>query len=239
MSTLVLIRHGQASLAAADYDVLSPIGVQQAAALGRHLAARREGFDHLITGPLRRQVDTMAHLRSAAADAGHPLPEAIVDEALAEYPALEILARFTADAAARDPEIAALQRAFAAVQGDRRAYARAFDRLFQAMMRRWLAGDFDGQGIEGYDEFQARIDGSLARILERAGRGARIAVVTSAGPIGAAMRRALNLAPWDGLRASFVVANTGLTELWTRPEELTLTSFNGLPHLDSSLVTYR
>ncbi|MEC8667907.1 MAG: histidine phosphatase family protein, partial [Pseudomonadota bacterium] len=34
MPTLYLIRHGQASFGADDYDVLSPIGHEQARALG-------------------------------------------------------------------------------------------------------------------------------------------------------------------------------------------------------------
>ncbi|MCF8967887.1 histidine phosphatase family protein, partial [Pseudomonas carnis] len=38
MGSIYLIRHGQASFGADDYDVLSPIGVEQAQVLGRHLA---------------------------------------------------------------------------------------------------------------------------------------------------------------------------------------------------------
>lgn len=239
MSTLVLIRHGQASLASADYDVLSPTGVLQSQALGRHLAARGDAFDRLFTGPLRRHVDTAAHLRAAAADGGLALPEPEPAADFDEFPALEILARCVATTGERDPEVARLSAAMTSARGDAREFPRAFDRLFQAMMRHWLAGAFDGLGIEPYADFQARIERGLEAVLRAAGRGARIAVVTSAGPVGAALRRALHLQPWDGMRAAFVVANTAMSELWARPGELTLSSFNGVPHLERALVTMR
>ena len=38
MGQILLVRHGQASWGAADYDVLSPLGERQAAALGACLA---------------------------------------------------------------------------------------------------------------------------------------------------------------------------------------------------------
>ena len=41
------------------------------------------------------------------------------------------------------------------------------------------------------------------------------------------------------MRAAFVVANTAMSELWARPGELTLSSFNCVPHLEPALVTMR
>jgi hypothetical protein len=42
------------------------------------------------------------------------------------------------------------------------------------------------------------------------------------------------------MRATFVVHNASITELKHRPGELTLTAFNGVPHLDDpALVTLR
>ena len=238
MSTLVLIRHGQASLTAADYDVLSPTGIEQSRRLGGYLAAMGRGFDRIYSGPLRRQIDTARHLREAAAAAGLALPEVIVEPDLDEMPALAI-PRERAPELAGDPSIAAHLEAIAAAGDDRLAYHRAFEPLFQAMMRRWLAGEFDAQ-VEPHAAFQARVEAAIERALAAAGKGARVAMITSAGPVGAAVRRAYALAPWDGMRATFVVANASLTELKHRPGELTLTAFNALPHLhDPALVTLR
>jgi hypothetical protein len=48
VGNLYLIRHGQASFGAADYDVLSPVGERQSLALGEHLP------NWAAPGPLRR-----------------------------------------------------------------------------------------------------------------------------------------------------------------------------------------
>jgi broad specificity phosphatase PhoE len=50
MGHLYLVRHGQASLGAADYDQLSPLGQQQSLRLGEHWQAQGLRFDAVITG---------------------------------------------------------------------------------------------------------------------------------------------------------------------------------------------
>ncbi|HEX5739103.1 MAG TPA: phosphoglycerate mutase family protein, partial [Hydrogenophaga sp.] len=58
MGTLYLVRHGQASFGAEDYDQLSERGRQQSVQLGRYWAARGLVFDAVITGTLRRHEQT-------------------------------------------------------------------------------------------------------------------------------------------------------------------------------------
>ena len=58
MPTLYLVRHGQASFGAANYDQLSPLGVQQCQQLGRYWAAKGRRFARVITGTLQRQVQS-------------------------------------------------------------------------------------------------------------------------------------------------------------------------------------
>ncbi len=84
MAQLLLIRHGQASYGEPDYDRLSAKGVEQARALGKHLAGAK--LDALFVGPLRRQIETAA----IAVDEGK-LPHATPVVELAEYPAFEIV----------------------------------------------------------------------------------------------------------------------------------------------------
>lgn len=91
MPTVLLIRHAQASFGAADYDVLSATGDRQAEILAA--ALRRRGYEpsRVVTGSMRRQVDT------AAALAG-PAPE--VDERWNEYDPNDVLIHHS-DTAAR------------------------------------------------------------------------------------------------------------------------------------------
>ena len=61
MGTITLVRHGQANSSAKteeDYDRLSPLGHQQAAWLGDWLAQGGEGFDLVLSGSLRRHIET-------------------------------------------------------------------------------------------------------------------------------------------------------------------------------------
>ena len=59
MGTLYLVRHGQASFGADDYDVLSPRGHEQAVRLGEYWRGRGMAFDAVMTGTLRRHTETL------------------------------------------------------------------------------------------------------------------------------------------------------------------------------------
>lgn len=58
MAELHLIRHGQASFEAADYDCLFEVGVQQSRWLGTHLTEQGRQFGRLYTGSLQRHHQT-------------------------------------------------------------------------------------------------------------------------------------------------------------------------------------
>ena len=60
MGTLYLVRHGQASLGAEDYDHLSPLGQQQSVRLGEYFRQKGLHFETVLTGTLCRQVQTYA-----------------------------------------------------------------------------------------------------------------------------------------------------------------------------------
>ena len=85
MAVVLLVRHGQASFGAADYDVLSEVGHEQAAAVGRELARRELRDPLLVCGTLRRQRETAA---------GLGLGPARVDGRWDEYDHLGLLGRY-------------------------------------------------------------------------------------------------------------------------------------------------
>ncbi len=58
MGTLYLVRHGQASFGADDYDQLSPLGRRQSVRLGEYWRERGMTFDAVITGTLKRHRQT-------------------------------------------------------------------------------------------------------------------------------------------------------------------------------------
>ncbi|PTT61728.1 histidine phosphatase family protein, partial [Pseudomonas sp. HMWF007] len=87
MGSIYLIRHGQASFGADDYDVLSPIGVRQAEILGQHLAELGVRFDRCLAGDLRRQQHTATSALEQFAANGLPVPTLETDSAFNEFDA--------------------------------------------------------------------------------------------------------------------------------------------------------
>ena len=152
MATLVLVRHGQASYGQADYDRLSPRGEQQARTLGPHLAAMK--LDALFVGPLRRQQQTAAFAREAAA-----LPEPTTLPELAEYPAFELVTRLLPKLVAEDPTFAALP-----ANPTRELADRAFKRILHA----WARDEWQLEGVERVTDFSTRVRTGLERAMRRA-----------------------------------------------------------------------
>lgn len=85
MAVVLLVRHGQASFGADDYDVLSDVGHEQAGVVGTELARRGLRDPLLVCGTLRRQRGT--------AD-GLGLGEPAVDGRWDEYDHLGLLERY-------------------------------------------------------------------------------------------------------------------------------------------------
>ncbi|MEQ1831310.1 MAG: phosphoglycerate mutase family protein, partial [Pirellula sp.] len=85
MSSMTLIRHGQASFFAADYDRLSSLGEEQSRSLGRYWADRGCRFDQVYAGPRLRQQQTAQLIGESFRQAGIDWPDPIVLSELDEY----------------------------------------------------------------------------------------------------------------------------------------------------------
>ena len=180
-----MIRHGQASYGAADYDNLSPLGEKQAHALGVATSSESYGLDELdavYSGPLRRQRDTRTLMLAAARD---PIEDGGVLDEFAEYPAFELLAATLPALIAEEPAMAPLR------EGPMNPML--LDRAFWMLLGRWSRGELRPEGIESVDDFVARIRRGLTRVFAaHVGSGQRVAIVTSGGPISIAVMLALS-----------------------------------------------
>ena len=58
MPVIYLIRHGQASFGAENYDALSDHGWEQSRVLGRHLREQNLGVPRVLCGAMRRHRET-------------------------------------------------------------------------------------------------------------------------------------------------------------------------------------
>eukprot|EP01041_Mallomonas_annulata_P036707 gene36707-59856_t len=66
MGNLYLVRHGQASFGAADYDNLSELGHRQSVRLGEYFAHKGLQFEAVMVGTLRRHAQTWAGIAKGA-----------------------------------------------------------------------------------------------------------------------------------------------------------------------------
>jgi broad specificity phosphatase PhoE len=215
-----MIRHGQASFGADDYDVLSERGVRQAEILGQHLAQLDVRFDRAVAGSLLRQQHTGKSALAQLQAAGIATPELDTDEAFNEF-----------DADALDTlRNAANNRA-------------EFQRLFALLIGRWISGEHPKPGLQSWQEFVEQVEGGLARILERASSKDNIAVFTSGGTITAMLHLITAIPAAQAFELNWQIVNTSLNRFKFRGREVALASFNSHAHLEllkaPELITFR
>ncbi len=215
MGTLVLVRHGQASFGAADYDRLSPLGERQCRRLGEHLRARGMRFEAAFSGTLRRQIDSLDAI--AAGLGGLPPPVRL--PALDEYdPEALVRARFPDPPPPDDP-------------ADARAAFRHQFRLLREALAAWMVGRTAPQGMPSHAEFVAGVAAALQRAREQ--HAGDVLMVSSGGPIAAAVALVLGLAPPAAIELNLRIRNSAVTELAATRSGHVLLSFNGIAHLET------
>jgi broad specificity phosphatase PhoE len=224
-----MVRHGQASFGAADYDQLSDLGGEQGRALGRWWQDRKFAVDAVYQGPRRRHRQTA----SACGETFSGLAPARAAPGLDEYPAFELLKR-VGPLLADDPEVSVLLKGLQSGDGP------ATQKLIQVVTRRWALGELDVPGIETWSEFRGRVEREVERMLAAHGGGSQTVVAhTSAGPVSAAVGRALGLDDERTLALSWNLYNGSTTTFLFTQGRFTLSEFNVTAHLDTSQITYR
>lgn len=227
MGVVLLVRHGQASFGADDYDVLSPAGWEQGRLLGAWLAGRGVAPTALARGGMRRHRET---LEAVLETSGWDGTDVLVDDAWDEFDHLGVVASH--------PEV----RAAGTALGDRKA----FQRVFEEATARWSAGE--GEYDEPWTGFVERVRGALDRVSALAGSGQTVVVVTSGGVIGVVAAYLADPADEDPAalarrwaRLNAVTVNSSVTRLVVGSTGARVLTFNEHAHLEGGpgLLTYR
>ena len=120
---------------------------------------------------------------------------------------------------------------------------RAFERVFEKVITRWISGDHDRPGVTTWNEFRERVHSGIRKVMEENGRRKKIIVFTSGGPVSAAVNMTLGISAKHAMRIAGLVVNTAITTLLYNDERISLSSFNTFSHLvlrnGGDLVTYR
>jgi len=239
MSSLLVVRHGQARLFTEDYDRLSELGVSQAEALARHWLERGLQPDAVWCGSLLRQQQTAEAVgRVYTGDDCH-WPEHGELEGFNEYPAEAIMQTLLPVLRQRREDIEAMAAAFEASQ-DRADRYRYLHRLLEAVIACWVAGDYeDGLLPIGWDTFSNGVRTAFRRVIESTGSGATVAVFTSGGPIGISVQTALDAPDIKAAELNWRVHNCSVTRYTFSAARISLDSFNDISHLPVEMHTYR
>ena len=236
MGSIYLIRHGQASFGADNYDVLSPLGERQAQVVGQHLVDLGLSFDRCIAGDLLRQQDTARHAMNQFSAAGLSAPTLEKDAAFNEFDAFAVLSALVPGLLPDEPEALTTLSNVAANPLE-------FQRIFELIIERWLSGTWDPPGLETWLGFVERVQGGLNSLLDLAKGQQNIVVFTSAGTITALVHILTRIPATDAFKLGWQIVNTSLSQLKFHGREVTLASFNSHVHLQllktPSLITYR
>jgi broad specificity phosphatase PhoE len=211
MGTLYLVRHGQASFGAEDYDRLSDLGRRQCAQLGSWMKGRGLVFEAVLRGSLRR------HRESLEALAGElpGLPEAL------EWPGLN---EYDSEAVVRSVHAGELPR-----PDNAEAYRLHF-RLLREGLTRWMAGQVQPEGMPSWEGFLQGVTRALDHV--RTQHQGDVLLVSSGGPIATAVAHVLDAPPATAIELNLRIRNSALTEFAYTPKRHMLVTYNTLPHLD-------
>jgi broad specificity phosphatase PhoE len=232
MSVIYLIRHGQASFGTAHYDQLSALGREQSALLGSYFAALGEPIHGIYSGTLERQRETAQLVAAALAPHAPPLS---VEPAFDEYESESILRAF----AASQTQAQLAEAGWPGLHTDRRRFQFFLERAARA----WVDAQIVAEGLLPWRDFHGRIIVAIEKIMRAEGRGKTLIVSTSGGVIGTIVAHVLGLANHIGIELNWAVHNASITRLIYSADKVSLSMFNGLPHLDQDgrrpLITYR
>lgn len=239
MSEILLIRHGQGSFGQGDYDNLSEKGFYQSQLLAEYLSNYRfknKNIDAIYCGTLKRQQQTAETIIKYFEKKGFQLPELKIDNRLNEYDSIHIIKTIFPILLNDEPS---LEEEIKQIYNDKKA----FQRVFEKVMRYWVKTHETYEGIESYSDVKLRVRSFINDIIQENGRGKNIVIVSSGGIIGAIVQLALGFDDETTMRITWQIVNTSMTHLRYNEKELILASFNFFPHIElanePSLKTYR
>jgi len=214
MSELYLIRHGQASFGAKNYDKLSELGMQQAKWLGEYFQQREIAFSRLWLGDLVRHQETAEGICSAL-----PLaPEKVTQASLNEFDFQNIASAYL--------------RLFPHEKPAVDAKPAEFYRLLKKAMKAWSGDRLPKELLtESWQQFRERVEQSRQDICA-ADDGNPVLVVSSGGAIAMFMGLVLGLGAEQVIELNMQIKNSAFSHFYFNQHTVRLSSFNNIPHMD-------
>jgi len=256
MAAIYLIRHGQASFGAADYDQLSAKGSAQARKLGEYWQQLTVP-DKYYSGDLLRHSQTAEQFvkgiatSTKDADVKKTLP-VITHSGFNEFNHVDVLTCYK-------PQWQDLEKmAESLIKSNDLETNKAFQIEFSNAINRWVSGEHDKDYQETWPQFKTRCIQALQDVirqeindkkiannqhLNRGGEPVRdIVIFTSGGTISILVQHILTLTDQQTLMINQQMVNTGITKLLFSTNRLSLDYLNNYSHLSiagDKWITYR
>ena len=235
MASIYLVRHGQASFGAANYDQLSTLGQRQADLTGEFFARVGLSFDAAYAGSLSRQQETGQRVLASQSRAC----DLRLDERFDEVNNQEQIDALLPGLCATDGVLADI------VQRDSKS-SKDYQKIIAAVFNAWVNPECNATGIMQWSLYRDGVEAALKDIMTDVGSGKTTAVFTSGGTIATAVGLALGVTA-DGFYQLYEpVMNCSITRLIYSSSRVSLSNFNDVAHLqligadrNESLVTYR
>ena len=216
MPVIHLVRHGQASFGTDNYDMLSPLGHEQAATTGRELARRGTRTPIMVSGSLQRQRRTAEII---AGELGLAESAVSTDVRWNEFDAHALVdARLGSHGASGGLS------------------SKEFQVELDCEMQAWIDG-----GNPSWRSFSNGALAALAWIAEETPKGCEAIVATSAGVTAAVVGQLLGLDARGVIALNRVSVNASITTVLSGARGLSLLTFNDHAHVigRAGLVTNR
>jgi broad specificity phosphatase PhoE len=213
MPTLYLVRHGQASFAAENYDKLSELGHRQSQWLGEHFAARGIVFARAVCGTLVRQRETARSLLDAMGSA----QPAIEHPGWNEYSGDALYRAYHGEGWAK-----------ARAKGD----VREFYRTIKAALLDWSEERLPGPLPETWREFGERVSAAMRAACEGLPPDANVLAASSGGAISRAVSTLLQAPAQAAIELNLQFRNSAFCEIHAGTRAMRVVSFNCIPHLE-------
>ncbi len=233
MTHIYLIRHGQASFGAQNYDRLSDIGKSQARQVGCYFKQLSQNFDRIVHGDMQRQKVTAELMAESMGFTG----QLVVNSALNEFASERVVHHYR-------PKFLENNETFnqqLSEQAPWGADSRHFEVIFKALMRLWQ-DDLDCP-FESWSQFRHRVMGAFKQQALIGKQAKKLALVTSGGFISVVIQALLELKNTSQIDVNLAINNASVTELIlpTDGSKMSLLSFNNVSPLllatDPALIT--
>ena len=235
MATIYLVRHGQASFGAENYDKLSQLGCRQAQVTGEYFRDIGLVFDAVYSGDLSRQRETA---RLALASQPNDTPHHI-DARFNEIENDEQVRLLV-------PEVVKTSPAIQALVDKGLSSSKDYQKVIEAVFNYWVSPACTDTRLRSWADYSGGVRQALVDVMAEQGAGKTVGIFASGGTLATIVAHVLGLGGDETYQFYEPIFNCSVTQLFYSGSKVSLSYFNDCSFLrvlgaqqGENLITYR